>query len=158
MPVGHADLPDVLDTGTTYTGEAHPYVCTLDQTRGMKHGLLRMGSQIPREEQDARTRAFVDFVEDRARNVFSHCDGGQIMVNLVFGEDKSLLYSSHLGGYEGVMSSIEPKPQVAILGIAGRANLNGRPFDGSAAQFALKELEWLNHSPKQVIWCLHDEW
>ncbi|KAK7935362.1 hypothetical protein PG985_000857 [Apiospora marii] len=39
---------------------------------------------------------------------------------------------------------------------AGRANLNGRPFDGSAAEFASRQVEWLG-KPSQVIWCLHDE-
>lgn len=158
MPMEHADIPDILDTGVVYTGEAHPFVCTMDQTRGMKHGLLKMGSHVPREKQDAKMQSFVDFVEDRKRNVFSNFDGGQIMVNLIIDEGKSLLYSSHLGGYEAVMAAIEPKPQIAILGIAGRANYNGRPFNGSAAQFALKQLEWLDRRPKQIIWCLHDEW
>ena len=77
------------------------------------------------------------------------------MVNLIIG-DKALLWNAHLGAYEGIMKSLDPKPDVAILGIAGRGNLNGRPFDGSAAQLALKEVQWLEQ-PRQVIWCLHDE-
>jgi hypothetical protein len=156
MPMDHAEIPDTLDTGVVYTGEAHPYTCTLDQTRGMKYGLLRIGSRIPREKQDPGMQSFVDFVEDRERNVFSHFDGGQLMVNFVLDEQMALLYSSHLGGYEAVMREIHPKPQIAILGIAGRANLNGRPFDGSAAEFALKQTNWLGQ-PKHIIWCLHDE-
>ena len=45
---------------------------------------------------------------------------------------------------------------MVVLGIAGRGNLNGRPFDGSAAQFAALQLKWLG-MPTKVIWCLHDE-
>ncbi|ESU17398.1 hypothetical protein FGSG_10653 [Fusarium graminearum PH-1] len=57
----------------------------------------------------------------------------------------------------GHRSFIEyPKPDIAIMAIAGRANLNGRPFDGSAAEFAAMKVGWLGN-PSQVIWCLHDE-
>jgi hypothetical protein len=45
---------------------------------------------------------------------------------------------------------------VLIQAIAGRANINGRPFDGSAAEAATKICKWLGE-PEQVIWCLHDE-
>lgn len=49
------------------------------------------------------------------------------------------------------MRSLQPKPDVAILGIAGRPNLNGLPYQGSAAEFATREVEWLHH-PERVIW------
>lgn len=39
---------------------------------------------------------------------------------------KSILFSSHNGAYEGVIRSLEPKPDLAIIGLAGRANLNGK--------------------------------
>lgn len=45
---------------------------------------------------------------------------------------------------------------VLILSVAGRANFNGRPFDGSAAEAATQICKWLGE-PAQVIWCLHDE-
>lgn len=54
------------------------------------------------------------------------------------------------------MKTVAPKPDVAIMAIAGRGNLNGRPFDGSAAEFATNELKWLGE-PEKVIWCLHDD-
>ncbi|KAI6304096.1 hypothetical protein ACKVWC_010434 [Pyricularia oryzae] len=150
-----ADHPDVIDTATVYTGSATPYSCSLDITFGMKHGLLRLGELVPPEKLHDGQRSFIEYVSDRKRNVFSHCDGGQLMFNFLIG-DKALLWSAHLGAYEGIMKDMQPKPDVAILAIAGRANLNGRPFDGSAAQFAVKEVEWLG-SPSKVIWALHDE-
>lgn len=152
MPEGH---PQAIDTATVYTGSATPYSCTLDITYGMKHGLLRLGELVAPEKLNEGQRSFVEYVSDRERNVFSHCDGGQLSFNFVIG-DKALLWSAHLGAYEGVMKDMEPKPDVAILAIAGRANLNGRPFDGSAAQFAVKEVHWLG-SPSTVIWALHDD-
>ncbi|KAK8066140.1 hypothetical protein PG997_012887 [Apiospora hydei] len=157
MPQDH---PEVADTATVYTGAASPYSCTLDITFGMKYGLLRIGDWFPAEKLTPGHRSFIRYVEDRKRNVFSHCDGGQLMFNFLVpteaGDTKALLWSAHLGGYEAVLRAMQPKPDIAILGIAGRANLDGRPFDGSAAEFASRQVEWLR-SPAEVIWCLHDE-
>ncbi|KAF6832008.1 beta-lactamase domain protein [Colletotrichum plurivorum] len=156
MPGGHDDLPDVFDSGASYTGEASPYAFTLDITRGMKYGLLRMGESIPPGELDAGMRSMVEYVSDRKRHVFSEYDGGQLAFNFLIGPGRTLFWNGHLGGYEGILKSIEPAPDVAILGIAGRANLNGRPYDGSAASFAVEQIRWLSQ-PGKVYWCLHDE-
>ncbi|KAK0383196.1 hypothetical protein NLU13_9109 [Sarocladium strictum] len=152
MPEDH---PEVVDTATVYKGTASPYSCTLDITMGMKYGLLRIGDLMPPEKLTPGHRSFIEYVNDRKTNVFSHCDGGQLMFNFVVGS-KALLWSAHLGGYEGVLRSMQPKPDIAIMAIAGRANLDGRPFDGSAAQFAAMKVDWLG-CPAQVVWCLHDE-
>lgn len=40
--------------------------------------------------------------------------------------------------------------------MAGRANFNGRPYDGSAAEAATAICRMLGE-PEKVIWCLHDE-
>lgn len=152
MPEGH---PETIDTATIYEGAASPYSCTLDITMGMKYGLLRIGELMPPEKLTPGHHSFIDYVNNRQRNVFSHSDGGQLMFNIIMG-DKSLLWSAHLGGYEGILQNMQPKPTIAILAIAGRANLNGRPFDGSSAEFAAKKVEWLGR-PDHVVWCLHDE-
>ncbi|KAL2849294.1 hypothetical protein BJX68DRAFT_276015 [Aspergillus pseudodeflectus] len=152
MPEDH---PEVIDTATVYKGVANPYSCSLDINIGMQYGLLRMGELMPAEKMTPGHRSFVEYVSDRRRNVFSHSDGGQLMFNLIIG-DKALLWSAHLGGYEGILRDLLPKPDIAILAIAGRANLNGRPFDGSSADFASMKVEWLGR-PREVIWCLHDE-
>ncbi|KAF5701785.1 hypothetical protein FMUND_13762 [Fusarium mundagurra] len=150
-----ADHPEEIDTATVYKGSASPYSCTLDITIGMKYGLLKIGELMPPEKLTPGHRSFIEYVSDRKRNVFSHCDGGQLMYNFVMGE-KALLWSAHLGGYEGILKELQPKPDIAIMAIAGRANLNGRPFDGSAAEFAAMKVGWLGN-PAKVIWCLHDE-
>ncbi|KAK6216531.1 hypothetical protein QIS74_06645 [Colletotrichum tabaci] len=138
-----------------YTGETTPYACTLDITHGMRYGLFQLDKLVPPEQMNDGMRSLVAYLNDRKKNVMSHCDGGQLMFNFIIGGN-GLLWSAHLGAYEGIVSKIEPKPKIAILGIAGRANLDGRPFDGSAAQFALKQIHWLDQ-PETVIWCLHDE-
>lgn len=150
-----ADHPEVIDTATVYKGSGSPYSCTLDTTIGMKYGLLKIGELMPPEKLTPGHHSFIEYVADRKRNVFSHSDGGQLMFNFVIGE-KALLWSAHLGGYEGILRDLQPKPDIAIMAIAGRANLNGRPFDGSAAEFAALKVGWLGN-PSQVIWCLHDE-
>ncbi|KAK0109973.1 hypothetical protein ONS95_002640 [Cadophora gregata] len=154
MPGSHTDIPDVIDSGKRYTGEASPYSCTVDVNRGMKYGLLNMGNSMPRDAMVAGVQSFVDYISDK-RNVFSGYDGGQLMYNILLG-DKTILWSAHLGAYKEIMVNLEPKPDLAILGIAGRGNLNGRPYDGSAAEFAVDEIKWLKE-PKTIIWCLHDE-
>lgn len=155
MPGKPGETPEVIDTGTIFMGEANPYICTVDLNRGMQYGLLRTGDRVPVGDRDPKLQSFIDYVNDRSHNVFSSADGGQLMFNFLF-NGKALLWNSHLGAYEGIMKVLEPKPDVAILGIAGRGNLNGRPFNGSAAQFALNEIRWLDN-PRTVIWCLHDE-
>ena len=86
----------------------------------------------------------------------SNFDGGQLMYNFLFGANKTLLWNGHLGGYDGILKTVEPQPNILIQAIAGRANLNGRPYDGSAAQFAVQTAKQLGE-PQRVIWCLHDD-
>lgn len=50
--------PEVIDAEEVYAGEAHPYVCTLDITRGMKYGLLKIGEHMPRENMDESLKSF----------------------------------------------------------------------------------------------------
>ncbi|OAL43319.1 hypothetical protein IQ07DRAFT_297840 [Pyrenochaeta sp. DS3sAY3a] len=152
LPTPH---PDVMDTRIVYTGGTTPYACTLDITHGMKYGLLQLNKLVPEGKMNDGMRSFINYVNDRKTNLLSHCDGGQLMFNLII-NGNGLLWNAHLGAYEGIVSRIEPKPKVAILGVAGRANHDGRPFDGSAAQFAVKQIHWLGQ-PETVIWCMHDE-
>lgn len=162
-PGGHADLPEVMDTGTVYTGDGgNPYACTIDITRNMTYGFGGL-MKIPVEQHShlpSELQTFLPYMNDREKNQYSFYDGGQLMYNFLMdkegGAGPTLLWHGHLGCYEGVMKLLEPKPDVAILAIAGRGNLNGRPFDGSAAQFAVKQLQWLGE-PGKVVWCLHDE-
>lgn len=146
----------------------------------MKYGLLRLGEIVPADHLDAGEKSFVEYVSDRKKNVMSNFDGGQMTFSFLIG-DKTLMWNAHLGCYPGVLQQITPKPgelpryssasfirkacedttadeavDALILAIAGRANFNGRPFDGSGAEAATMICKWLGE-PKEVIWCLHDE-
>lgn len=156
MPtVNPHDIPDSFDTAETYIGSATNYDCSLDITRLMQFGLFKMKEFVPADQMDPGMRAFVDYLEDRKTHLMSHCDGGQLMYNVVFGE-KAILFNTHLGAYEGIVQCVTPKPTIAVLGAGGRANLNGRPFDGSAAEFLTKQAKWLEE-PAKIYFCLHDE-
>jgi hypothetical protein len=65
-------------------------------------------TQMPQDMKD-----FITYMKDREHNRYSFFDGGQIMYNFLIG-GKVLLWSGHLGGYEGIMKKLEPKPDVAI--------------------------------------------
>jgi len=97
-----------MDTGTTYTGSSE-YACTIDITRGMRYGLLRLGEIVPHDKLDAGEKSFVDYVADRRKNVMSNFDGGQMMFNFVIG-NRALMWSAHLGAYRGILDNLEPKP------------------------------------------------
>ncbi|GKU14170.1 beta-lactamase protein [Fusarium langsethiae] len=150
------DLPEVMDTGKEYIGGASQYACTLDITFMMTHGLFKMGEHIPRDAMDDGMRSFTDWLSSPLAKCSSPFDGGQLMFNFLLGEGKTALWNGHLGAYEGILKGLEPKPDVLIQAIAGRGNLNGRPFDGSAAQFAVK-LSKLLGEPKKVIWSMYDD-
>jgi hypothetical protein len=123
----------------------------------MKYGLLKIGEHMPRDAMDAGMQSFFDYISTpAAQGCMSHFDGGQLAFNFLLGERKTLMWSGHLGGYDGILKGVEPKPDVLIQAIAGRANLNGKPYDGSAAQFAVEVSRWLGE-PENVIWCLHDD-
>ncbi|KAH8691279.1 hypothetical protein BGW36DRAFT_388027 [Talaromyces proteolyticus] len=149
MPPGdHRSIPEMIDSGTIYTGSS-PFACTADITRALTYGLgglMRLPQLPPAIPEDMQI--FLSYLKDTSSNKHSFYDGGQLLYNFLLGE-KTLLWNGHLG-------EIEPQPDIAILGIAGRANLNGRPYDGSAAQFATEEIKWLGQ-PDKVIWCLHDQ-
>ncbi|KAH9845565.1 Major Facilitator Superfamily protein [Teratosphaeria destructans] len=147
------DHPDVFNTATRFTSD-DPYASTLNISRGMRYALLQLDRLVPEEYRDDGIKSFLAYIHD-PKNKFSHCDGGQLMYNFRF-DGKAVLFNAHMGAYEGIMRSLRPKPDIAILGAAGQPNHDGRPFEGSPAEFARLECEWLEH-PGKVIWCLHDE-
>jgi hypothetical protein len=146
--------PEFLKTDTEYLGGRD--FCTLDGVKFMKAAL---GGMIERPASDfAADPMKLEFRRYLAdpQNHFSWWDGGQMMYLITIAGEGSLLYSSHTGAYEGVMRDLRPQPDVAILGAAGRPNLNGQPYMGTVAEFLTREVEWLGN-PKKVIWCLHDD-
>lgn len=140
----------------------------------------------PQAMQNPGVKALVDYFHDEGNKyshcdggqlMYNLRWGGEAL------DERVVLWNGHMGAYEGkfwsssyflictagtemkadgdvivtgIMKTVHPQPQIAILGAAGEVNLNGRPYKGTAAEFLRSEVEWLGH-PERVMWCLHDE-
>jgi L-ascorbate metabolism protein UlaG (beta-lactamase superfamily) len=78
-------------------------------------------------------------------------DGGQLAY-LVDTPDGAIFVSSSAGCWTGIIR--DQRPDVAVIAASGRPNVNGEPFQGSLAQFILREVELMR--PKSVIFSHHD--
>lgn len=57
--------------------------------------------------------------------------------------------------FSGVYENLNPRPDYAVLGVAGQPCVNGFGYTGTTATFigqCLSDLGW----PKHVSWALHD--
>jgi L-ascorbate metabolism protein UlaG (beta-lactamase superfamily) len=78
-------------------------------------------------------------------------DGGQL-IYLISTPSGSLLWSASSGCWTAILREL--RPDVALLALAGRPNVNGEPFQGSMAEFIVREVEMLR--PSKVVFCHHD--
>ncbi len=81
----------------------------------------------------------------------SHHDGGQLAYLLETPEG-TIFGSASAGGWTPLLREL--RPDVAILALAGRPNVDGEPFQGSLAQFLVAQVELLK--PSTVVLCHHD--
>jgi L-ascorbate metabolism protein UlaG (beta-lactamase superfamily) len=118
---------------------------------------------VPYQERRVRTERVIDALHaltpeisecvEGAQSRVSRADGGQLNY-LLSSPEGSILVSASAGYWSGIMREL--RPDVAVLSIAGRPNLDGEPFQGSLAQFVAGEVELLQ--PKRVVFCHHDAW
>ena len=78
-------------------------------------------------------------------------DGGQL-IYLVNTPQGSLLWSASSGCWTAILREL--RPDIALLALAGRPNVNGEPFQGSMAEFIVRQVEMLQ--PNKVVFCHHD--
>jgi len=78
-------------------------------------------------------------------------DGGQL-IYLITTPYGSILWSASSGCWTPILRELHP--DVALLAVAGRPNVNGEPFQGSMAEFIVRQVEMLH--PRTVIFCHHD--
>ena len=84
----------------------------------------------------------------------AHCstrDGGQLSYLLETPEG-SVFVNASSGYWSGIVATLAP--DVAILALTGRPNVNGEPHQGSLAQFLVDQVELLR--PGKVVLCHHD--
>jgi L-ascorbate metabolism protein UlaG (beta-lactamase superfamily) len=78
-------------------------------------------------------------------------DGGQLAYLLSTAEG-SVLVSGSSGYWKGIFAGL--RPDVALLALAGRPNVDGEPFQGSSTQYMLEQVQLLH--PGHVAFCHHD--
>lgn len=81
----------------------------------------------------------------------SRYDGGQLAF-LLTTSDTSVLISGSAGYWRGMYRDL--RPDVALLSLSGRPNVDGEPYQGSAADFMLEQVRTLR--PGRVAFCHHD--
>ena len=83
----------------------------------------------------------------------SRADGGTLSY-LLATPAGSVLFSSSAGYWTVFMRDL--RPDLAMLAVAGRPNLDGEPFDGCMERFIAEEVGLLH--PRAIALCHHDEW
>jgi L-ascorbate metabolism protein UlaG (beta-lactamase superfamily) len=83
--------------------------------------------------------------------VCSHRDGGQLAY-LLMTERGSVLVSGSAGYWRGIFDGL--RPDVALLSLGGRPNVDGEPFQGSSSEFMVEQVRRLGAA--QVAFCHHD--
>lgn len=160
-------LPDELDSAAIpdppSDAIASKFASTADITQLMYHGLIKMSDLVSESDRaDPHIQSLLSWLETHSElthGCLSACDGGNLMYNILVPTstgDKTLLWNAQLGYYPGILSALDPKPDFAILSVAGQGNLNGRPVSHSPADFVVQELKVLGE-PERVMWCLCDE-
>ncbi len=81
----------------------------------------------------------------------SRHDGGQLAFLLTTAEG-SVLVSASAGYWRGIFGGL--RPDVALLSLGGRPNVDGEPYQGSTAHYALEQVQLLR--PASVAFCHHD--
>ena len=82
----------------------------------------------------------------------SRVDGGQLNY-LIETPEGSILVNASSGYWTGILRDL--RPDVAVLALAGRPNVNGEPHQGTLARFLVDEVELVR--PQKVLLCHHDE-
>lgn len=91
--------------------------------------------------------------ELRARNIGSNSDGGALDY-LIDTPDGSIFFQNSMGYWSAILAGI--RANVAILGCAGRGNIDGEPIQGSVEQYISGVATTI--SPKRLILGHHDNW
>lgn len=129
-----------VDSGTSVTGDLG---MSAQQREAKVNALFAAAQQAP--------PAILTPLEEMLKHT-AISDGGQLAFLLTTSEG-SLLVSGSAGCYRSVYSEL--RPDMALLSVAGRPNLDGEPYQGSKADFVLEQVQMLGY-PKRVAFC-HQE-
>ncbi len=117
---------------------------------------------VSQQERTARVAKLFESVPTIAPDLASHllasdahssrADGGPLNY-LLETPDGSILLNSSSGYWSGIMRDL--RPDVAVLALAGRPNVDGEPHQGTLASYLVEEVELVR--PETVVLCHHDE-
>lgn len=111
------------------------------------------GGVDPRGPANADPTAVEAMLEHRRTTLHSDEDGGALAY-LIETPQGSIFYHDTSGSWTGVVRDL--RPDVAILAMAGRGNLDGEPIQGSLAQYVGTVAGLLR--PRTIVLGHHDDW
>lgn len=135
------------DPGKAVTGH---YGLTEDERAAVRAG---GGVGIGEVPENPDPKAVTEMREHLRSALGSHETGGALgfLIETPYG---SVFYHDTSGAWTGVVRDL--RPDVAIVAMAGRGNIDGEPIQGSLAQFVGRMGDLLR--PKRMILGHHDDW
>jgi L-ascorbate metabolism protein UlaG (beta-lactamase superfamily) len=134
------------------TEEAHGHLGLCEDERATEAARSGLGTAIG-QRAGGDSKLSTDLREHLRTAVGSPVTGGALCY-LIETPQGSIFWQDTSGCWTGVLQEL--RPDVAILAIAGRGNVDGEPIQGSLSQFAALEAKLLQ--PKVIIPGHHDNW
>ena len=162
MPIAGGET---IDMGNSVKVTAYPsqHSCVWSHTQMNDAGDVCIGDLgVTLQEQQTRLAQLSEYFGTLGQDIIRHLkisnqgargDGGAL-VYVFETPEGSLFYQDTSGHWSGILKNLHP--DVAIIGAAGRGNIDGEPIQGSLAQFVARQTDLLR--PKRVILSHHDNW
>lgn len=158
---------ETIDLGNDVTVSVFPsqHSCVWSHAGMSGPGEVCLGDLgVTWQEQKKRFKALMEYMAGLGPPAVEHLrdssighsergDGGAL-VFLFETPDGSVFYQDTSGHWSGVLRDI--RPDVALIGAAGRGNIDGQPIQGSLAQFVGRQADLLR--PSRVVLTHHDNW
>jgi L-ascorbate metabolism protein UlaG (beta-lactamase superfamily) len=158
---------ETIDLGSGVTVSVYPsqHSCVWSHAAMDGPGEVCLGDLgVTWHEQKDRFRQLTEHLAGLGKPVTDHLttsspghsdrgDGGAL-VFLFETPDGSVLFQDTSGHWSGVLRDL--RPDVALLGAAGRGNIDGEPIQGSLAQFVARQADLLR--PSKIVLTHHDNW
>ena len=158
---------ETIDMGQDVTVSVYPsqHSCVWTQAQMEQPDQVCLGDLgVTFQEQQARIAELYQWFQTLGDEAIAHLatstpghsdrgDGGALV--FVFETpDGSVFYQDTSGCWTGILDGLAP--DVALIGAAGRGNLDGEPIQGTLAQFVGRQVGLL--APSTVVLTHHDLW
>jgi L-ascorbate metabolism protein UlaG (beta-lactamase superfamily) len=158
---------ETIDLGNDVTVDVYPsqHSCVWTQAQMEQSDVVCIGDLgVTWQEQQAKISELYEWFQTLGEETVAHLlastpghssrgDGGALV--FVFDTpDGSIFFQDTSGHWSGILRDL--RPDVALLGAAGRGNVDGEPVQGSLAEFVGRQVDLLG--PKKVVLTHHDRW